>query len=83
MNEIEHELINKYNKSSIGTHIFSAESELEVKETYTSISWFFLYFFGTSQNPIKVVFKCLKSQEYFCEMTNRSDIKNFMLYRPK
>ena len=73
----------KYKKSSVGTHIASAESELEIDERYTWFGWFMLTWFGTTQNPYYIGFKCKKTGELFEELTQKSDIKYFMLYRER
>jgi hypothetical protein len=75
--------ITKYSKSSCGTTIMSPETEVKINEKYTGLSWFFLYFFGTSQNPYYLSFTCRKTNEVFCEMNSKSEIKQFMLFRPK
>lgn len=71
----------KYNKSSAGTHIASCENDLEVKESYTWFGWFMITWFGTSQNPYYIEFKCKKTGEIFQKMDTKEDIKYFMLYR--
>lgn len=75
--------IDNYPKSSIGTHVMSPETEVQLDEKYTGLSWFFLYFFGTSQNPVQLKFTCLKSGETFFETTDKTAIKKIILYRPK
>ena len=75
--------ITKFNKSSVGTTVMSPEVEVKIYEKYTGLSWFFLYFFGTSQNPHYISFTCRETGEIFCEMESKEDIKKFMLFRPK
>jgi hypothetical protein len=80
MNEFD---VTKFKKSSAGTTIMSPETVVLVDEKYSGLSWFFLYFFGTSQNPYHISFTCKKTNEMFCVMEAKEDIKNFMLLRPK
>ncbi len=73
----------RFKKSSAGTNITSPDSDLEIIENYTWIGWFMITWFGTSQNPIYIGFKCKKTGELFEELTSKEDIKYFMLYRPR
>jgi|TARA_Y100000768_G_C23588896_1_gene500612 hypothetical protein len=73
----------KYPKSSIGTQIDAEEKDLEVIEKYNWIGWFFITFFGTTQNPYYLGFKCKKTGELFAEITDKKEIAHYMLYRKK
>lgn len=73
----------RFNKSSVGTTIASDETQVEIIEKYSWIGWFMITWFGTTQNPYYIGFKCKKTGELFEEMTNKKDIEYFMLYRKK
>lgn len=75
--------ISKYKKSSAGTNIESDDESLEVELKYTKTAWFFITFFGTTQTPYYVGFHCKRSNELFEEMTDKKQIKQYMLYRKK
>ena len=74
---------NNYKSSSAGTNIASSENDVSIQEKYSSIGWFMITWFGTTQNPYYIGFTCKKTGELFEEFTDKKDIEYFMLYRVK
>lgn len=72
-----------YKKSSIGTNILSPETDLTVEEKYSWFGWFMITWFGTSQNPYYIGFRCKKTGELFEELTQKSAIKHYVMYKPR
>lgn len=72
--------IELFKTSSIGTHVDSFDDKLKVDLQYTSIAWFFVWFFGTTRMPIKITFTCLKTGEVFETVTDKKLIEHYMFY---
>lgn len=72
--------LNKFKSSSVGTNVDSDEEILKVDYVFTSVGWFFITFFGTTQTPTKITFTCKKTGEVFEELTDKELIKYYMLY---
>tara|TARA_B100001971_G_scaffold84647_1_gene78230 strand:- start:342962 stop:343213 length:252 start_codon:yes stop_codon:yes gene_type:complete len=70
-----------FKTSSVGTTVDSPESDLDVNMEYSGVGWFFITIMGTSQNPIRIEFKCLKTGEIFETLTDKELIKHYMTYR--
>ncbi|MCO4755797.1 MAG: hypothetical protein KC478_15050 [Bacteriovoracaceae bacterium] len=75
--------IDKFKKSSAGTHVDSDEDSLKVDFKYSSVSWFFITFFGTTRMPYRIDFYCKKSDELFESVEDQERIQHYMRLRRK
>jgi hypothetical protein len=75
--------LSKFKQSSIGTNVESDLSELKIDYKFTGIGWFLLTFFGTTQTPVSITFTCLRTEEVFEQLVDKSRIKYYMLYTRK
>ncbi len=75
--------IERFKKSSIGTHVDSDEDELKVDFKYSGVSWFFITFFGTTRMPYQIDFYCKKTEELFESITDQERIQHYMTLRRK
>lgn len=72
-----------YKNSSSGATVDSSDSLVNVKYEYSWIGWFFITFFGTTQIPKKIEFKCIKTNEIFEVLTDKKLISHYIYYRRK
>lgn len=72
-----------FQMSSAGTHVDCSEESLNVEMRYSAISWFFVWFFGTTRMPEEIKFICLETGEVFERLTDKSLIQHYMLYCKK
>ena len=77
---IDHSL---FKKSSVGTTVDSADSELTIDLKYSGMAWFFVTWFGTTRLPFEIRFTCRKTGEEFETLRDKKLIEHFMLYRRK
>lgn len=75
--------LGKFRSSSIGTTVESSDSELKIEMTFSSVSWFFITFFGTTRIPQKITFTCLETKEDFEVLTDRKLIEYYLLFTKK
>lgn len=72
-----------FKKSSIGTTVDSDEKDLRVEYKYSSLSWFFITFFGTTRMPYQIDFFCKNTEELFESITDKERISHYMTFRRK
>ena len=75
--------LSKFKTSSAGTTVDSPISQMKAQMSYSSLSWFFITFFGTTRIPEKIVFTCLKTNEVFEEITDKKLIEYYITFRAK
>jgi hypothetical protein len=75
--------LTKFKISSIGTTVGSSDKDLLVEIQYSSISWFFITFFGTTRVPKEINFTCIKTNEKFESLTNKDLMVHYMTYTTK
>lgn len=73
--------ISRFKTSSAGTHVDCLEDELEVVCKYSTTSWIFITFFGTTRMPYRIDFICKKTGEVFESARDKELIRHFMTYR--
>lgn len=73
----------KFKTSSVGTTVESKDDLLDIKMQYSSISWFFITFFGTTRIPLKITFTCKKTNEVFEVLTDKKLIEYFITFSSK
>lgn len=73
--------IEKFKKSSIGTHVDCPEEALDVDLKYSRTSWFFISVLGTTRMPYQIDFTCKKTGERFESITDKNLIEHYMHYR--
>ena len=71
--------LNQLPKCKCGNTIFS--ENVKVKNNYSLFGWF-MWSQGSSVVPKKMKFKCLRCESYFCELTNKELIKEYMQLNP-
>lgn len=75
--------LKKFKASSVGTTVDSNDIDLSVNIEYSSVSWFFITFFGTTRVPKKIIFTCKKTNEIFEVLTDKNLITHYMTYTTK
>jgi hypothetical protein len=75
--------LNLFKTSSCGTTVNSDIDAVDVKYDYTWTGWFFITFFGTTQYPREISFRCKETNEIFEILKDKSRIKHYLYYRTK
>lgn len=72
-------LINQSSKCQCGTTIL--DQNVKVKYKYSLWGWF-LWSQGSTVIPKKMQFICTNCNKLFCELTNKEQIKEYMIINP-
>lgn len=75
--------ISLFKSSSAGTTVDSKDDVLDVKMEYSSVSWFFITWFGTTRIPKKITFTCLKTNEVFEVLKDKKLMEHYITFRTK
>ncbi len=75
--------LSKFKTSSVGTNVESPDKELNIEMKFSSISWFFITFFGTTRTPREIKFTCLKTNEVFETLDDKELIQYYLLLTKK
>lgn len=75
--------LTKFKTSSIGTTVDSSDKDLSVDIEYSSVSWFFITFFGTTRVPKEINFTCIKTNERFESIKDKKLMVHYMTYTKK